>query len=1205
MWHQVQRAVVMDNQQPLQDINLISPDDWASTPEPVKHLVKVLMAEDRGAIADCSANGAHIKALRAQIQREQTLNRVFQSIRNSLDLDTIFATAATEMGQLLPPFDCCIVRYIPDQLIWHTVAAFHHSSEHPSTTGLKIPDANNPCSAQLRRQQVVRINDTRSLQDPVNQSVAEITPGAWLLTPLVVDGRLWGCFSLLSPHPLTWSDDQVALAQAVATQLEVAIYQASLYQRLHQELNERRQVEAALWESQNRFQAMAANVPGAIFRYVLRPDGSDGVLYMSQGCLGLWEVEADAVLKDASLLWQMVHPDDRPGMQDSVLESARTLEPWHFAWRIITPAGREKWLEAAGQPTRHANGNVVWDTLILDVSDRKQAELRFQTLAANTPGVIYQYVLHPNGTDTMTYVSPGCRDVWELSPQQIMDDVEATWRMVALEDLLPLRQSVLESAHTLNLWTQEWKITTPSKQVRWLQGTARPHRQANGDVVWDGLILDITKQQLALEQRQQAEAALMASERRLSTLISNLPGFVYRCQNNSDYTSEFISQGVTRVTGYTPDEYLRGDVSYGQHIHPDDLQAVWDLAQAALQAHQPYECEYRIITKAGEERWVWERGQGIYAGDGSLQWLEGFITDISDRKQAEAAMRDSEARYRLLAENSKDLVCLHQLDGQYLYVSPSCQALLGYQYTEMWQQYPGQFIHSEDRPRVLEELKEAANGGKTVPITYRMRQRSGRYRWFETLTKPILDGDGQIIQIQTTSRDVTERIQAQEQLQYDALHDSLTGLPNRHLLMDRLDLAICRARRLNCYDFAVIFLDLDRFKVINDSLGHLAGDQLLVTIAQRLRSVLKEPNLVARLGGDEFVILLENIQDFLQVVQVTERLFEALRYTFRLDTRDVYTTASAGIVLASPDYREAVHLLRDADIAMYRAKTKGKACYEIFDAAMHAQAMHRLHLENDLRRAIDNQEFVLHYQPIVTLDTGQLAGFEALIRWQHPHDGLKSPGEFIAIAEEIGLISAIDCWGLAAACQQLADWQAAFPQWADLKINVNLSAQDLQRPNLLAEIDQVLAQTGLRGQSLTLEITESMLIEDIETTIDLLSQLKQRGLQISIDDFGTGYSSLSYLHRLPVNSLKVDRSFVNQIQDDHKNHQIIETIMALSRPLNLDTVAEGIETQLQVDWLRRLGYDLGQGYFFSRPLTAEAATDLLARSLTWPMIMAR
>ncbi len=1205
MWHQVQRAVVMDNQQPLKDINLISPDDWASTPEPVKHLVRVLMAEEQGAIADFSLNGQHITALRAQIQREQTLKRVFQSIRNSLDLDTIFTTATTEIAQLLAPLDCCIVHYVADQLIWHTVAAFHHRSDHPSTIDLKIPDANNLCSAQLRRRQVVKIDDTRSLYDQVNQSVAETTPGAWLLTPLVIEGRLWGCFSLLSPHPLSWSDDQVALAQAVATQLEVAIYQANLYQRLHQELDERRQVEAALRDSQSCFQAMAANLPGAIFRYILHSDGSDGVLYMSQGCHSLWEVDAEAVLDDANLLWAMVHPDDRPAMQASVLESARTLEPWRFTWRIIPPSGREKWLEAAGQPTHHPNGDIVWDTLILDISDRKRAELRFQALAANTPGVIYQYVLCPDGTDAITYISPGCQEIWELTPQQIMDNVDLVWRMVSLEDLLPIRQSVLASARTLTLWTGEWKITTPSQQVRWLQATARPHPKANGDVVWDGLMLDITPQQVALEQRQQAEAALLASERRLSTLISNLPGFVYRSCNVPDYTAEFISQGSTMVTGYTPDEYLRGDVSYGQHIHPDDQQAVWDLAQSALQAHQPYECEYRIITKAGEERWVWERGQGIYADDGTLQWLEGFITDISDRKQAEAALRDSEARYRLLAENSKDLVCLHQLDGQYLYVSPSCQALLGYKYTQMWQQYPAQFIHSEDRSWVLEELQEATNGGKTVPITYRMRQKSGQYRWFETLTKPIMNGDGQIIQLQTTSRDVTERIQAQEQLQYDALHDSLTGLPNRHLLMDRLDLAIYRAQRLNCYAFAVIFLDLDRFKVINDSLGHLAGDKLLVAIARRLQAVLKEPNLVARLGGDEFVILLENIQDFLQVVQVTERLFEALRHPFSLDTRDVYTTASAGIVLASPDYREAVHLLRDADIAMYRAKTKGKACYEIFDAAMHAHAMHRLHLENDLRRAIDNQEFMLHYQPIVALDTGQLVGFEALIRWQHPHDGLKSPGEFIAIAEEIGLISAIDRWGLAAACQQLAHWQADFPQWANLKISVNLSAQDLQCPNLLAEIDQVLAQTGLRGQSLTLEITESMLIEDIETTIDLLSQMKHRGLQISIDDFGTGYSSLSYLHRLPVNSLKVDRSFVNQIQEDNKNHQIIKTIMALSRQLHLNAVAEGIETQIQVDWLRSLGYDLGQGYFFSHPLTAEAATDLLAQSLTWPMTIAR
>ncbi|WP_416675698.1 putative bifunctional diguanylate cyclase/phosphodiesterase [Egbenema bharatensis] len=307
-----------------------------------------------------------------------------------------------------------------------------------------------------------------------------------------------------------------------------------------------------------------------------------------------------------------------------------------------------------------------------------------------------------------------------------------------------------------------------------------------------------------------------------------------------------------------------------------------------------------------------------------------------------------------------------------------------------------------------------------------------------------------------------------------------------------------------------------------------------------------------------------------------------------LEGREVYTTCSIGVVLGSRDYTQAAHLLRNADIAMYRAKNQGKARYEIFGAEMHTQALRRLHLENDLRRAIEHQEFILHYQPIVMLDTGNLVGFEALIRWQQPTQGLKYPGDFISVAEETGLITPLDYWGLWTACHQIVAWQTDFPEYANLKISVNLSAQDLRQSDLLAEVDRILSDTRLPGRYLSLEITESMLIEDIEFTIDLLRQLQEREIQISIDDFGTGYSSLNYLHRLPVDYLKVDRSFVQQIQEDTRKHQIVETIAALSQQLELDAIAEGIETPQQLERLRALGYQLGQGYLFSQALSREA-----------------
>lgn len=888
---------------------------------------------DEGQLVEIQSVGRDVTELKEKILREQALNRVFQAIRQSLDLDTIFATATAETARLLGSFDCHVVKYLPEPGVWRHVAGFHCNPDAPSIIGFEIPDAGNPFAEQLKQLQIVRVEDTASLNDVVNREVAQAIPGAWLLIPLSIEGKLWGSFTITTTQsPVIWNDNQVEVAQFVADQLEIAIQQANLYQRVQLDLEERCRVETALRESEARFQNMAANVPGAIFRYLLRPDGSDGVLYMSPGCYRLWEVEAQDVVADATLLWQMVHPEDRPHMYESVMESARTLNPWSFSWRIRTPSGCEKWLEAAGRPIRQPNGDIIWDTLILDVSDRKQAE---------------------------------------------------------------------------------------------------------------------------------------------------------------------------------------------------------------------------------------------------------------------AAVRESENRYRLLAENMNDLVCLHDLQGRYLYVSPSCELLLGYRYEEMLGQDPYPYLHPDDRDRVYQQTRAAAIGGKTTPITYRMRHKSGNYIWFETLTKPIWNAQGRIIQLQTTSRDVTERIQVQNQLRHEALHDVLTGLPNRHLLMKRLELAVNRASRFEDYRFAVLFLDLDRFKVINDSLGHMAGDQLLIAIAHKLQATLRNIDLVARLGGDEFVILLEDVKDIQEAVRATERIFAALQTPLLIERREVYTTSSIGIVLGTKNYTQASHLLRDADIAMYRAKSKGKARYEIFDAKMHEQALKRLHLENDLRRAVECQEFVLYYQPIVALETGDLVGFEALIRWQHSILGLQSPGDFIAVAEETGLITRLDYWALWQACHQLAAWQKTFPELSEMKVSVNLSAQDLQRSDLLEEVDRVLAQTQLKGHCLTLEITESMLIEDIESTIALLTQLKQREIQIGIDDFGMGYSSLSYLHRLPVNNLKVDRSFVSQIQTAKRNHQIVETIMALSNQLELDAVAEGIETQEQLEQLRTLGYKFGQGYLFSKPLSQEAAERLL------------
>ncbi|HEX8558044.1 MAG TPA: EAL domain-containing protein [Pyrinomonadaceae bacterium] len=435
--------------------------------------------------------------------------------------------------------------------------------------------------------------------------------------------------------------------------------------------------------------------------------------------------------------------------------------------------------------------------------------------------------------------------------------------------------------------------------------------------------------------------------------------------------------------------------------------------------------------------------------------------------------------------------------------------------------------------------------------------------------------------------------ESREHFRHAAYHDALTGLPNRLLLADHLRLAIERAKRRPGHSFALIFLDLDRFKYINDSLGHAAGDQLLVTIARRLEGHLRPTDTVARLGGDEFAILLDGLEDEGDAVRVAKRVQQELTSPFSLGGHEVFTTASIGIALSKTGYEHPEGVLRDADTAMYRAKENGKARYELFDAVMHARAVERLRLENDLRRAAERGEFMVYYQPIVSLDADRVAGFEALVRWEHPERGFVPPTEFIPVAEETGMIVEIGQWVLRESCRQMREWQRRSFDNRLLTISVNLSSKQFLQPNLIGCVKQTLHETDLDPRCLKLEITESIMMENAETASAMLVQLRSLGVQLSIDDFGTGYSSLSYLHRFPVNTLKIDRSFVARMGDAGENSEIVHTILTLASNLGMDVIAEGVETKGQLAQLKAMGCPYGQGYLFSRPVDAAGAGALV------------
>jgi diguanylate cyclase (GGDEF)-like protein len=446
-------------------------------------------------------------------------------------------------------------------------------------------------------------------------------------------------------------------------------------------------------------------------------------------------------------------------------------------------------------------------------------------------------------------------------------------------------------------------------------------------------------------------------------------------------------------------------------------------------------------------------------------------------------------------------------------------------------------------------------------------------------------------ELEQTSRALEE---SREHFRHAAFHDSLTELPNRALFADHVRLAIERAKCHEGHLFAVLFLDLDRFKFINDSLGHTYGDKLLVATARRLESCLRQVDIVARFGGDEFAILLDGIRDASDAIRVAEKIQEKLSAPFNFERSEAFTTASIGIALSTTSYEDPDDILRDADTAMYRAKAEGKARHELFDTTMHSRAVARLRLENDLRRAVERQEFRVAYQPIMSLETDKLVGFEALARWQHPERGLISPTEFIPLSEETGLIVPIGLWMLEESCRQLREWQQQSPANRALIMSVNLSGKQLAQPDMVRQVSRVLRETGIDPHCLKLEITESVVMENAEMATTLLNQLRALGVHLSIDDFGTGYSSLSYLHRFPVDTLKIDRSFVGRMSSGDENLEIVRTIITLAGNLGMEVIAEGVESEWQKERLRELRCKFAQGYLFSPPVEAEKAALMLA-----------
>ncbi|MEP0854807.1 EAL domain-containing protein [Trichocoleus sp. DQ-U1] len=705
-----------------------------------------------------------------------------------------------------------------------------------------------------------------------------------------------------------------------------------------------------------------------------------------------------------------------------------------------------------------------------------------------------------------------------------------------------------------------------------------------------------------------------------------------------------------RLAGFKPDwQRVETEADYLAQLHPgiELILADYSLPQfnalRALQLLQErgLDIPFIVITGTVSEEVVVEcmkQGAADYLLKDRLMRLGSAVAQALQAKQMRdqkrqseaektrliAASQENEQRFRALIENATDIIIIVNASGQVTYVSPSVNRILGYAPDGLIGKNALTFIHPEDVLLVKQRLKNSIQNPNVTQRLgeYRVQHRNGSWGIFEAVTTNLLN-DPAVQGIVVNCHDITERKQAEEQLRHHAFYDSLCGLPNRTLFLERLASQIKRSQRDKDSLFAVLFLDLDRFEMVKYSLGHLVSDQLLIATARKLMTCLRPTDTLARIGTDEFAILLEDIHDVSDAIRVVEQIQGELNSPFNLDGREVFTTTSIGIAFAgkgqegwepvrkasasmplcpsAPSHNNLLprpqDLLRAADTAMYHARLEGKGRYVVFHRAMHTLAVAHLQLETDLRRAIIATEFQLYYQPIVELATGKIKAFEALVRWNHPTRGMVPPSEFIPVAEDTGLIIPLGTWVLNEACRQLKVWQQQYSTTQGLAISVNLSGKQFSQPNLIEQIDRILRKTGLDGHYLKLEITESCLLENAEAAAILLWQLRDRNIQLSIDDFGTGYSSLNYLHRFPVNTLKIDRSFVNRMGAGGKDAEIVKAIVALAHNLGMSVTAEGIETAQQLAQLKALQCERGQGYFFSKPLDNGAAGQLILAQL--------
>ena len=829
-----------------------------------------------------------------------------------------------------------------------------------------------------------------------------------------------------------------------------------------------------------------------------------------------------------------------------------------------------------------------------DITERKRAEDEVR-LQARLLDAVGQAVIAIDLQGKVIYWNRAAERLYGWSAEEAIG--WPVMELVVSDDLLERAEEIRTELMAGRSWSGEFVVRRKDGTTFPAMVTDTPIHDEDGNLVAViGVSMDITE----LKQTEQ----LRRSEERFRLLAENATDVIYLYKLKPTPGFEYVSPSVTAMTGYTPEEhYADPDLGF-KIMHPDDRHLFALLRGSPELTERAFTLRWR--RKDGRVIWIEQSNKLIYDDAGEVVAVEGIVRDVTERKEGEDALKESEERFRLLVEGVKDYaIFMLDAEGRISTWNEGARRMNGYEVQEIIGKHFSVFYPEEDAKggKPLEKLKVAAEKGHYEEEGLRVR-KDGSTFWASVLITALRDEEGNLRGFSKVVRDITERRILEERLEHQAFHDPLTDLPNRRLFMDCLEqilTSIRRRRRRGPRKVAVLFIDLDGFKVVNDSLGHGAGDRLLVAVSERLSGCLRPEDALARFGGDEFTVLIEDVKEPADAAKVAERILEMLDEPFALDGRELFVSASIGIAFGGEGHTKlSEELLRHADTAMYRAKEDRLLKYEIFESSMYEQVLERLELENSLRRALENEEVRVYYQPKFRLlgeQNNRIAGIEALMRWEHPQRGLMLPEEFIPIAEETGLILPLGRWVLREACRQAKEWQERYSSEPPLAVCANISAKQVRQPGLAREVSLALQESELEPSSLILEITEGTLLEDTQVSEAVLGELKALGVRLAIDDFGKKYSSLSYLMRLPVNILKLDRSFVEDLGEAHKNTIIVKMVISLAHSLGLEVVGEGVKSAKQLEYLREMGCDLAQAVHLARPLPSEEIDLMLAASL--------